>query len=128
MRIYLIMLSFAIVPSFALAQQNINLASVEVVSAITQNILGKNAGYYVEFKNNSSKEVDGLKWKADFYDNFGTRKGTREGQWQSGNFISPIKVGETTEDLETVWIDGATKVFVRIVEVHWKDGTSKKGK
>jgi hypothetical protein len=127
MRIFFLIISL-LASTMLIAQKNVSLGSVEVVSAVTQNTLGYNAGYYVEFKNNSTKEVDGLRWKADFYDNFGTKKGTKDGQWQSGNFISPIKIGDTTKDLETVWVEGATKVFVRIIEVHWTDGTTKKSK
>jgi hypothetical protein len=128
MRTVLLFGTLLLTSCIAMAQQNVNLASVEVLSAVTQNTLGYNAGYYVEFQNNSAKEVDGLKWKAEFYDNFGTKKGTKDGQWQSGNFISPIPVNETRKDLEPVWVEGATKVFIRIVEVHWTDGTSKKSK
>ncbi|MFM7233745.1 MAG: hypothetical protein ACKO7B_07350 [Flavobacteriales bacterium] len=126
---FTLIISFLLFASSVLhSQKNVGLASVEIVSAVTQNTLGYNAGYYVEFKNNGTKEVDGLKWKADFYDNFGSKKGTKDGQWQSGNFISPIKVNETSKDLETVWVEGATKVFIRIVEVHWTDGTARKSK
>jgi hypothetical protein len=128
MRITLVLSNLLLTSSILIAQQNVNLASVEVISAVTQNTLGYNAGYYVEFQNNSTKEVDGLKWKAEFYDNFGTKKGTKDGQWQSGNFTSPIPVNDTRKDLETVWVEGATKVFIRIVEVHWTDGTSKRAK
>ncbi len=128
MKQHILFLLIFLTPSVHFAQKNTNLASVEVLSAVTQNVLGYNAGYYVEFKNNSAKDVDGLRWKADFYDNFGAKKGIRDGQWQSGNFISPIAVGDTTKDLESVWVEGATKVIIRLVEVHWTDGTSKKVK
>ena len=37
-------------------------------------------------------------------------EGTREGDWQSGNFISSIEQGESTEDLENNFVKGATKV------------------
>jgi hypothetical protein len=68
--------------------------------------------------------VDGIKWKANFYDNFEELKGTREGSWQSGNFISPIEIGETAQDLENVWVTGATKIFITVTKVHFTDGTS----
>ena len=110
------------------AQSHSDYGSVKVLSAVTQNTFGYNVGYYAEFKNNSSKEVDGLKWKASFYDNFGELKGTRDGEWQSGNFIKPIPAGEATKELETVWVEGATKVFLTIKLVHFTDGTSVKRK
>jgi hypothetical protein len=108
------------------AQKNKGLASIEVIKAATQNTLGINAGYYVEFKNNTDKEVDGVKWIAYFYDNFEAYKDKREGKWQSGNFIKPAKPGEVFEDVEGVWVEDATKVFVTITEVHFTDGSSKK--
>lgn len=108
------------------AQKNKGLAGIDVVKAATQNTLGINAGYYVEFKNNTDKEVDGVKWKAYFYDNFEAYKDKRDGKWQSGNFIKPAKSGEVFEDVEGIWVEDATKVFVTITEVHFTDGSSKK--
>lgn len=98
------------------------LANVTVVKAYSQNVLGKNVGYYVEFKNNGKSEVDALKWKAYFYDNFDEYKGESEGTWSSGNFIQPIKSGKTTEDLEAAWIKDASKVVIKIQKVHFVDG------
>jgi hypothetical protein len=112
--------------NFTYAQKNKGLAGIDVVKAATQNTLGINAGYYVEFKNNTEKEVDGVKWKAYFYDNFEAYKDKREGKWQSGNFIKPAKPGEIFKDVEGIWVEDATKVFVTITEVHFTDGTSKK--
>ena len=110
------------------AQSHSDYGSVKVISAVTQNTFGYNVGYYAKFQNNSKKVVDGLKWTSKFYDNFGTLKGTREGQWQSGNFTDPISVGGTAQDLETVWVEGATKVFITVKMVHYTDGTSVKRK
>jgi hypothetical protein len=110
----------------AFAQSHSDYGMVKVLSAKTQNTLGYNAGYYVEFRNDSKKVVDGLKWEAKFYDNFGDLKGSREGQWQSGNFTDPISPGATAQDLETVWVEGATKVYIRIKTVHFTDGTVSK--
>jgi hypothetical protein len=98
------------------------LGNVTVVKAYSQSVLGKNVGYYVEFKNNGKSEVDALKWKAFFYDNFDEYKGESEGTWSSGNFIQPIKSGKTTQDLETAWIKNASKVVIKIQKVHFVDG------
>lgn len=99
-------------------QANRGKANIDILKTYTQEVLGKNVGYYVEFKNNSSNEVDGLKWIASFYDNFGTLKGKRKGTWESGNFISKLKPGKTTKDLESNYVSGATKIFILITEVH----------
>lgn len=104
------------------APKHKGLANVAVVKAYSQNVLGKNVGYYVVFKNNAKSEVDALKWKAVFYDNFDDYKGESEGTWSSGNFIQPIKSGETTEDIETAWVKDASKVVIKIQKVHFVDG------
>ncbi len=101
------------------AQSNNGMSDVNIVSVKTQSVFGVNMGYYVEFKNNSSKKVDGIKWQALFTNNFGDKLGEREGSWQSGNFISEIKPGGKTKDLENNYIEGATKVFITITSVHF---------
>jgi hypothetical protein len=125
---YLLFSLFLFLPFFGIGQSHSDYGSVKVLSAATQNTLGYNVGYYAKFQNNSKKVVDGLKWTSKFYDNFGELKGTREGQWQSGNFTDPISVGGTAQDLETVWVEGATKVFITVKMVHYSDGTSVKRK
>ena len=100
------------------------MANVVVLKAYSQNVLGKNVGYIVKFKNNASSEVDAIKWKAFFYDNFDDLKGESDGMWSSGNFIKPIPKGETTEDVETAWVKDATKVFIKITRVHFTNGKS----
>lgn len=125
-RSFVLFLLLCCFSNFAFTQKNKGLGGIDVVKAVTQNTLGINAGYYVEFKNNTSKEVDGIKWKAYFYDNFESFKDTTEGKWQSGNFIKPAKPGEIFNDVEGTWVEDATKVFVTITEVHFTDGTSSK--
>ena len=100
------------------------LCSIAIVKSYSQNVLGKNIGYYVSFKNNAKTSCDALNWNARFYDNFNDFKGSRKGSWSSGNFISPIKPGKTTQDLEGVWVAGATKVYVTITRVHFTNGNS----
>ncbi len=101
------------------AQSNKGKSNVNIVSVKTQSVFGVNVGYYVEFINNSSKKVDGIKWQALFMNNFGEKLGVRKGSWQSGNFISEIKPGAKTKDLENNYIEGATKVFITITSVHF---------
>ena len=105
--------------SFFGQQINQGKNNVEVYKTYTQKVLGKNIGYYVEFKNNGTKSVDGLKWIANFYNNFGDYKGNREGSWESGNFISVLAPGEITKDLESNYVKDATKVFIIIKTVHY---------
>ena len=109
---------FAAAASFA--QSHKGKSGLAVTKTATQSVLGVSLGYYVEFKNNSAREIDGIKWKATFTNNFGEVMGTREGMWQSGNIISPIKPGHSTKELENVFVKGATKIWITITEVHFK--------
>lgn len=113
----LILSLFCSLKSFGQAK-HVGKSNIEVLKTYSQNVFGKNIGYYVEFKNNGKEDVDGLKWIASFYDNFGELKGKREGSWESGNIISPMKPGESTKDLEASYVEGGTKVFIKITVVH----------
>lgn len=107
---------------FALTAQNFKhkgKSGIVPVSTSTQSVFGRSIGYYVKFKNNSNKKVDGLKWKATFTNNFGEILGVREGVWQSGNFISPIAPGTTTEEIESSWVKGGLKIWITITDVHF---------
>ena len=91
--------------------------------AYSQNVMGRNVGYYVEIKNESQKELDAIEWEAFFYDNFDELLETRTGNWSSGNIIKPCKPGETLKDLDMVWVKKATKVFIKVGRVHFTDGS-----
>ena len=121
MKNLLITFLFCIISIIGISQTNKGKSGVNVVGTKTQNVFGVNLGYYVEFKNNTNKKVDGIKWVATFTDNFGEVLGKREGKWQSGNIISYIKPGESTEDLENNFVKGATKVWITITEVHFQN-------
>ena len=116
---YLFLLLLLCSFTYTTEPKHVGLKGIKVVSAKTQQVFGKNIGYYVEFENNSKKSVDGLKWEATFTDNFGDIKGTEDGKWESGNLIKPIKPGAHTEDIERVWVKGATKVKIVITAVHF---------
>ena len=113
-------LMFCLIPILGISQTNKGKSGVSVVGTKTQSVLGASLGYYVEFKNNTDKKVDGIKWIATFTNNFGEVLGTREGDWQSGNFISSMEPGESTEDLENNFVKGATKVWITITLVHFE--------
>ena len=117
---YLILLLALMSFTFYTEPKHVGKSGVKVLSAKTQQILGRNVGYYVNFKNNSKKNVDGLKWKAIFSNNFEEVMGEREGKWESGNLITPIEPGEETEDLDMVWVKGSTKVKIIITQVHFE--------
>jgi hypothetical protein len=117
-----ILLFFAILAAAASfgQQSHKGKSGLAVKNTVTQSVFGASMGYYVEFKNNSGKTIDGIKWKATFTNNFGEVMGVRDGMWQSGNILSPIGPGESTEDLENVFVKGATQIWITVTEVHFK--------
>ena len=112
-----LLLSFICLASMAaISQTNKGKSGVSVVS--TTVVAG--IGFSVKFKNESNKEVDGIKWIATFTNNFEETLGTKEGSWQSGIFIPSIKPESSTIDLDKNYVKGATKVSVKITQVHFK--------
>lgn len=116
--IILSIVGFSFTPS---KPRHIGKSGVVPLEAYTQLVLGKNIGYYVTFKNNTKKSCDAIEWTAYFYNNFYDLKSYKKGFWSSGNIVPVIKPGETTSDLENVWVSGSTKVYITITRVHFVD-------
>ncbi len=109
--------------STSLINQSDGKCGLEVLDAYTQEIMGKNVGFYVKFKNNSKKNIDAFDYKVKYFDGFGALKGTNEYRWQAGNLINDLEPGETLKDGATNWVKGANKIKVQIIRVHYTDGT-----
>ena len=116
MNLIFTLISFLLLPNPATEK-----CGVKVLSSYSQNVLGKNIGYYVELENKSGKTIDAIQWTATFTNNFGDEKGVRKGEWSSGNFISPVEDGEKIIDLEGVWVEEATKISIQIDRIHFTD-------
>ena len=96
---------------------------LEILDSYTQEIMGKNVGFYVKFKNNSSKSVDAFDYRVKYLDGFNEVKGSKEYRWQAGNLIDELEPDETLKDGATNWVKGANKIKVQIIRVHYTDGT-----
>lgn len=96
---------------------------LEILDSYTQEIMGKNIGFYVKFKNNSSKSIDAFDYRVKYLDGFNEVKGSKEFRWQAGNLIDELEPGETLKDGATNWVKGANKIKVQIIRVHYLDGT-----
>jgi hypothetical protein len=96
---------------------------LEILDSYTQEIMGKNVGFYVKFKNNSNKSVDAFDYRVKYLDGFNEVKGSKEYRWQAGNLIDELEPGETLKDGATNWVKGANKIKVQIIRVHYTDGT-----
>lgn len=96
---------------------------LEILDSYTQEIMGNNVGFYVKFKNNSTKSIDAFDYKVKYLDGFNELKGSKEFSWQAGNLINDLEPGETLKDGATNWVKGANKIKIQIIRVHYSDGT-----
>jgi hypothetical protein len=124
MRKILLLVSFIIFTTTAFAQQNKGLCNIEVndVSKITA--LGYLIGYTVQFKNNTSKTVDGVYWTAYYYNNDNKLIESEKSSFNSTNLIDPITAGFSKSIARSPRVKGASIVLVVINKVHFSDGSS----
>lgn len=121
---YSILLALLLLFASGIKPEHTGKCGINPVNAYSQNVMGRNVGYYVEIKNETSKEMDAIEWEAHFYDNFDELIEKKSGSWSSGNIIKPVKPDEVLKDLKMVWVKKATKVFIKVKRVHFTDGTS----
>jgi len=95
---------------------------ITVTKSYNQQVLGKNIGFFVIFKNNTTRSLDAIDYKVIYKNGFDEVKGTRLFTWQAGNFLGPKLPGESLKDGSTTWVDDANKIEVVIKRVHFTDG------
>jgi len=124
MRKILLLVTFIVFTTTAFAQQNRGLCNIEVndVSKITA--LGYLIGYTVQFKNNTSKTVDGVYWTAYYYNNDNKLIESEKSSFNSTNLIDPIAAGFSKSIARSPRVKGASIVLVVINKVHYSDGSS----
>ncbi len=102
----------------------LNDCGISITKSYNQEVLGKNIGFYVVFKNNTTRSLDAIDYKVIYKNGFDEVKGTRSFTWQAGNFLGPKLPGESLKDGSTTWVDDANKIEVLIKRVHFTDGYS----
>ena len=124
MRKILLLVTFIVFATTAFAQQNRGLCNIEVndVSKITA--LGYLIGYTVQFKNNTTKTVDGVYWTAYYYNNDNKLIESEKSSFNSTNLIDPIAAGFSKSIARSPRVKGASIVLVVINKVHYSDGSS----
>jgi hypothetical protein len=110
--------------SFSFASENSDKCGISIEKTYNQEVMAKNIGFMVHFKNNSLLTMDAIDYSVIYKNGFNEVKGTLEFTWQAGNFFGPKLPGETLKDGATTWIDGANKIEVVIKRVHFTDGSS----
>jgi hypothetical protein len=109
---------------FTLSSSKVQLTDcgITVTKSYNQQVLGKNIGFFVIFKNNTTRTLDAIDYKVIYKNGFDEVKGTRLFTWQAGNFLGPKLPGESLKDGSTTWVDDANKIEVVIKRVHFTDG------
>jgi len=123
MRSFFIIISIIAFSKTVSGQTNKSACNLNITSVITNLSFGVNVGYILNLKSTSNKSIDAVEWTAQFYDNFGKLIESRPGSFNSTSFIEPILSGTEKVIVRTNKINGATKVFVTIIKVHFVDGT-----
>ena len=100
----------------------LNDCGITVTKSYNQQVLGKNIGFFVVFKNNTTRSLDAIEYKVIYKNGFDDVKGTRLFTWQAGNFLGPKLPGESLKDGSATWVDDANKIEVLIIRVHFTDG------
>ena len=106
------------------AQKNQGKCSVNVSDYGRTVTFGYLVAYYVEFKNDSKKSVDGIYYTTKFYNNEGDLISSKSESFNSSSMVDPIATGFTKKIARTPNIKGASKIAFVINRVHFTDGSS----
>ena len=124
MRKILLLVSFIIFTTTAFAPQNKGLCNIEVKDVSKITALGYLIGYTVQFKNSTTKTVDGVYWTAYYYNNDNKLIESEKASFNSTNLIDPIAAGFSKSIARSPRVKGASIVLVVINKVHFSDGSS----
>ncbi len=97
---------------------------LQVADAYTQEVLGKNVGFYVKFYNASDKTIDAIEYQVIFKNGFNEVKGKKTFNWQAGNLVGPMKPKSYLSDGSANWIDSANKLEIKVIRVHFTDDST----
>jgi len=119
---FILGISLILISSFQFKALNPeNDCGLQVADAYTQEVLGKNVGFYVKFYNSSDKIIDAIEYKVIFKNGFNEIKGTKTFTWQAGNLVGAMKPKSYLSDGATNWMSDANKLEVKIIRVHFTD-------
>ena len=123
LKFFLAFLSFVFITNVQ-AQKNQGKCSVNVSDYGRTVTFGYLVAYYVEFKNDSKKTVDGIYFTTKFYNNEGDLMSSKSESFNSSSMVDPIATGFTKKIARTPNIKGASKIAFVINRVHFTDGSS----
>lgn len=103
---------------------NKGLCNIEISDVSKVSSFGYLVGCSVQFKNNSKKSVDGIWWKTYYYNNANDLIKVEDNSFNSSNLIDPIASGFTKSIVRSPRVKGASRVIIKIIKVHFSDGTT----
>ncbi len=105
-------------------QQNKGACKLEVSDVSKLISFGYLVGYTAEFKNNSSKTVDGIYWTTYYINNNGDYIKTESDSFNATDLIDPIQSGFKKSLVRAPRVKNASKLIIVINRVHFTDGTT----
>lgn len=120
----ILVLAFLFIATPFYGQQHKGLCNVEVNDVTNVASFGYLVSYVVQFKNNSKKTVDGIYFRALYYNNNNDLIKSEEDSFNSSSLVDPIASGFTKSIARSPRVKGASKVFIVISKVHYSDGSN----
>ena len=105
-------------------QQNKGACKLEVSDVSKLISFGYLVAYTAEFKNNSSKTVDGIYWTTYYINNNGDYIKTESDSFNATDLVDPIQSGFKKSLVRAPRVKNASKLIIVINRVHFTDGTT----
>lgn len=100
------------------AQSDGAIEKAEVFKISPKIVLGNLISYSFYIQNKHDKPIDGLRWTAEFYDNFGELVDTKEDSFNASSPEDAIPSGSAKSFLKMCKYKGATVVKIKVTKVH----------
>lgn len=109
---------------FSFGQQSRGACKIEVTDISKLISFGYLVGYTVEFKNNSSKTVDGVYWTTYYINNNGDYIKTESDSFNATDLIDPIQSGFKKSLVRAPRVKNASKLIIVVNKIHFTDGST----
>jgi hypothetical protein len=100
------------------AQSDGVVEKAEVFKISPKMVLGNLISYSFYIQNKHDNPIDGLRWTAEFYDNFGELVDTKEDSFNASSPDDAIPSGSAKSFLKLCKYKGATAVKIKVTKVH----------
>lgn len=106
------------------AQSNRDKCGIVVADVTSTALFGYLNTYAVTFKNTNDQTVDGIYFRAVFYNNEGRKMEEIQESFNSTSLIDPVSPGVTKILMRSPAVKGASKVVILVDRAHFVNGES----